>query len=43
MSDDYERPFMEDGSQFGISQATFAEMEPADQRELMIQWFFQKF
>ena len=38
MSDDYERPFLEDGSQFGISQDAFAEMEPAEQRELMIQW-----
>jgi hypothetical protein len=43
MSDDYERPFIEDGSQFGISQATFTEMEPAEQRELMIHWFFENF
>jgi hypothetical protein len=43
MSDDYERPFIEDGSQFGISQAAFAEMEPAEQRKLMIQWFFENF
>jgi hypothetical protein len=43
MSDDYERPFIEDGSQFGISQATFAQMKPAEQRELMIQWFFEDF
>lgn len=43
MSDDYERPFIEDGSQFGISQATFAQLEPAEQRELMIQWFFHNF
>jgi hypothetical protein len=43
MSDDYERPFIEDGSQFGVSKAAFAEMEPSDQRELMIQWFHQNF
>ena len=43
MSDDYEQPFIEDGSQFGISQSTFAEMDPAEQRELMISWFFQNF
>ena len=43
MSDDYERPFLEDGSQFGISQDAFAEMEPAEQRELMIQWFLNNF
>lgn len=43
MPDDYERPFIEDGSQFGISQTTFAEMKEDDQRELMVQWFFQNF
>jgi len=43
MSEDSERPFIEDGSQFGTSRAAFAEMEPAEQRELMIQWFFQNF
>jgi hypothetical protein len=43
MSDDYERPFIEDGSQFGVSQAGFARMERGQQRELMIHWFFENF
>ena len=43
MSDERERAFIEDGSQFGISQSAFAEMQPAEQRELMAQWFFQNF
>lgn len=36
---DYERPFIEDGSQFGISREAFAEMPEEEQRELMIEWF----
>jgi len=36
---DHERPFIEEGSQFGISREVFAEMSEEDQRELMIQWF----
>jgi hypothetical protein len=43
MSSDFERPFLEDGSQFGISESAFSEMEPEEQRELMLQWFFQNF
>jgi hypothetical protein len=38
-----ERPFLEDGSQFGISAAAFAETDPDEQRELMIAWFHQNF
>jgi hypothetical protein len=38
-----ERPFLEDGSQFGISAATFADTDPDEQRELMIAWFHQNF
>jgi hypothetical protein len=36
-------PFLEDGSQFGISHTTFEEMEEDDQRELMVQWFYENF
>jgi hypothetical protein len=37
------RPFLEDGSQFGISRTAFEEMEEGEQRELMREWFFQNF
>jgi hypothetical protein len=37
------RPFLEDGSQFGISRAGFEEMDEDEQRELMLQWFHQNF
>ncbi len=40
---DYNRPFIEDGSQFGISKTTFKEMEEDEQREWMVQWFLQNF
>lgn len=40
---DYERPFLEDGSQFGVSADGFKEMDIEDQRELMIAWFHQNF
>lgn len=43
MSDELERPFIEDGSQFGLSQDAFTQMEPNEQLELMIQWFFENF
>lgn len=43
MSDELERPFLEDGSQYGISESRFIELEPSDQKELMLQWFFQNF
>jgi len=33
------RPFLEDGSQFGISAAAFKEMDEDEQRQLMVQWF----
>jgi hypothetical protein len=37
------RPFLEDGSQFGISRAAFETMDKDEQRELMRDWFFQNF
>ena len=37
------RPFLEDGSQFGISRARFEEMDEDEQREWMRTWFFQNF
>jgi hypothetical protein len=40
---DYDRPFLEDGSQFGISADTFAAMDEDEQHEFMRQWFYQNF
>jgi hypothetical protein len=37
------RPFLEDGSQFGISRAGFEEMDEDEQREWIRAWFFQNF
>lgn len=37
------RPFLEDGSQFGVSKTTFRRMRNSEKRELMIQWFHQNF
>jgi hypothetical protein len=37
------RPFLEDGSQFGISREAFEEMDEDEQRESMLQWFHQNF
>jgi hypothetical protein len=37
------RPFLEDGSQFGVSRAQFRRMRKAEKRELMVQWFHQNF
>src|ERR1700733_8633868 len=37
------RAFIEDGSQFGISRAAFAETAEEEQRELMFEWFSQNF
>jgi hypothetical protein len=37
------RPFLEDGSQFGISRAAFEAMDEDQQRESMREWFFQNF
>jgi hypothetical protein len=40
---DYDRPFLEDGSQFGISRDGFEQTDQDEQRELMIAWFHQNF
>ena len=40
---DYDRPFIEDGSQFGVSRSVFAEMAEEEHRELMIEWFHFNF
>lgn len=37
------RPFLEDGSQFGISRTAFRRMRKAEKRELMVQWFHENF
>ena len=37
------RPFLEDGSQFGISGSSFRRMRKAEKRELMVQWFHQNY
>lgn len=37
------RPFLEDGSQYGISRTSFRKMRKDDKRELMVQWFHQNF
>jgi hypothetical protein len=36
-------PFLEDGSQFGVSRTAFRRMRKADKRELMLAWFHQNF
>jgi hypothetical protein len=36
-------PFLEDGSQFGISRTAFRRMRKDEKRELMIQWFHQNY
>jgi hypothetical protein len=36
-------PFLEDGSQFGVSRSSFRRIRKAEKRELMIQWFHQNF
>lgn len=36
-------PFLEDGSQFGVSRTQFRRMRKAEKRELMVQWFRQNF
>ena len=40
---DEEPPFLEDGSQFGVSKEAFRRMKNADKKELMLSWFFQNF
>jgi hypothetical protein len=37
------RPFLEDGSQFGVSRTQFRKMRKAEKRELMLQWFFSEY
>jgi hypothetical protein len=37
------RPFLEDGSQFGLSRTAFRRMRKDEKRELMVQWFRQNF
>jgi hypothetical protein len=37
------RPFLEDGSQFGVSRTQFRRMRKNEKRELMVQWFHQNF
>lgn len=37
------RPFLDDGSQFGISRTQFRRERKAEKRELMVQWFRQNF
>jgi hypothetical protein len=37
------RPFIEDGSQFGMSRETFEQMDEEEQREAMVEWFHQNF
>ena len=37
------RPFIEDGSQFGVSRSSFRRASKARKRELMIEWFNQNF
>ena len=37
------RPFLEDGSQFGVSRTAFRCMRKAEKRKLMMQWFHQNY
>lgn len=37
------RPFLEDGSQFGVSRTAFRRMRKAEKLELMISWFHQNY
>lgn len=37
------RPFLEDGSQFGVSRTQFRRMRKAEKRDLMQQWFFSEY
>src|SRR4051812_17820835 len=39
----HKRPFLEDGSQSGISRTQFRRMRKADKRELMLEWFHDNF
>lgn len=37
------RPFLEDGSRFGVSRTVFRRMRKAKKRELIFQWFYKNF
>ena len=37
------RPFLEDGSQFGVSRTGFRRMRKAEKLEMMVDWFHQNF
>lgn len=37
------RPFLEDGSQYGVSRSQFRRMRKAEKREGMLQWFSQNY
>jgi len=37
------QPFLEDGSQWGVSRSAFRRMRKAEKRDLMLQWFEQNF
>jgi hypothetical protein len=36
-------PFLEDGSQYGVSRTAFRRMRKADKQRLMVEWFHQNF
>ena len=36
-------PFLEDGSQFGVSRTVFRKKRTAEKRELVVQWFHENF
>jgi hypothetical protein len=37
------RPFLEDGSQFGVSRTGFRRMRKAEKLGMMVDWFHQNF
>jgi hypothetical protein len=37
------RPFLEDGSQYGVSRSQFRRMRKAEKREAMLQWFSENY
>lgn len=37
------RPFLEDGSQFGVSRTQFRKMRKAEKRDLILQWFYANY
>jgi len=36
-------PFLEDGSQYGVSRSQFRQMRKAEKREAMLQWFSENY